>query len=68
VNLNEDKLNLSLRSFLKRVGINSQRHIEATVRERAETGEVSARIPVRVRLTIEGVEEDLIIEGEIDTR
>ncbi len=68
MNLNEDKLNLSLRSFLKRVGINSQRHIEATVRERAETGEVSARIPVRVRLTIEGVEEDLIIEGEIDTR
>lgn len=68
MNLNEDKLNLSLRSFLKRVGINSQRHIEAMVRERAQAAEVPARIPVKVRLSIDGVEEDLIIDGEIDTR
>lgn len=66
--VDEERLNLSLRSFLKRVGINSQRYIETSLREAAEAGQLADKVPVKVTLTLEGNVEDLVIEGEIETR
>ena len=35
--MNEDKFNMSLRKFLKQVGVTSQREIERVVREKGST-------------------------------
>jgi hypothetical protein len=64
--LDEDKLNLSLRSFLKRVGINSQRHIEAALRQAAAEGRLPTRVPVKMSLTLGDMGKALVIEGEIE--
>ena len=39
--MNEEKLNISLRKFLKNVGITSQRKIEDKVRENVETSKIT---------------------------
>ena len=40
--MNEEKLNISLRKFLKNVGITSQRKIEDKVRECVESSKISS--------------------------
>lgn len=57
----EEAFNLSLRKFLKQVGITSQREIERVVREGTVTGE---EMTVSVRLTGEGG-LDHTVEGRI---
>jgi hypothetical protein len=66
--MNEEALNLSLRKFLKRVGVGSQRHIEDVVRRAVEEGRGfrDGRIPVQMTLRMEGFDDDLTIRGEID--
>ena len=66
--MDEDNLNLSMRKFLKRVGIASQRHIEELVRQAAADGRSfpGGRIPVQMTLRLEGFEEPLLVEGEIE--
>lgn len=57
----EEAFNLSLRKFLKQVGITSQREIERVVREGSVEGE---EMTVSVRLTGEGG-LDHTVEGRI---
>ena len=57
----EQRFNMSLRKFLKQVGITSQREIERVVREGGATGDA---MTVSVRLTGEGG-LDHTIEGRI---
>jgi hypothetical protein len=65
--MNEDVLNLSIRTFLKRVGVTSQREVERAVREALAAGRVKGneRLPVSVRLTCPGLGLDQAIDGEI---
>ena len=58
----EERFNLSMRKFLKQVGITSQREIERVVRE----GNASGTLNVRVRLTAEGSDLDHTVEGRIE--
>ena len=60
--MNEDVLNMSLRKFLKKVGVTSQREIEALLRE-------SGGKPVKVKmvLTAEGTDLKHTIEETIST-
>jgi hypothetical protein len=46
--MNEDKFNMSLRKFLKQVGVTSQREIERVVREKGLAG---GKLKVKVVLT-----------------
>ena len=39
--MNEDTFNLQIRKFLKKVGISSQREIEAAVRKAIESGKIA---------------------------
>ena len=57
----EERFNLSLRKFLKQVGITSQREIERVVREGAVTGD---ELTVSVHLKGEGG-LDHTVEGRI---
>jgi hypothetical protein len=66
--MNEDVLNMSLRKFLKKVGITAQRAIEEAVREGLAAGHLkgSEKLVAEARLSLSGTNLDLIIEGEIE--
>jgi len=66
--MNEQTFNLSIRKFLKMVGVNSQRHIEQAVAkaiaDRSITGTES--FPAKVTLEIAGVKLRVTFDGQID--
>jgi hypothetical protein len=55
--MNEDVFNTSLRAFLKKVGITSQREIEKAVREAIALGRLKGdeKLAAKMTLTIAGV-------------
>ena len=66
--MNEDIFNTSLRGFLKKVGITSQREIEKAVRDAVASGRIkdNEKLPAKVVLTIGGVSLSHEITGEIE--
>lgn len=65
--MNEEAFNMSIRKFLKKVGVTSQREIETAVRAAAEAGTLgNGPLKARVRLTLDGVDLDVTIDGEIE--
>jgi Family of unknown function (DUF6494) len=66
--MNEDVFNTSLRGFLKKVGITSQREIEKAVREAVAAGNLKGheKLPAKMVLTIGGVSLAHEISGEIE--
>jgi hypothetical protein len=67
--IDEDRLNVSIRKFLKAVGITSQREIEKAVREAAEAGSLpdAEKLPAKMTLSIPALGLEHIIDHEIDT-
>ena len=66
--MNEDKLNLSLRKFLKNVGVTSQRKIEEKVRDAISSSKISSskKIIISAKLLSDDIDLNESIEGEID--
>jgi len=66
--MNEDVFNTSLRGFLKKVGITSQREIEKAVRDAVASDRIKGneKLPAKVVLTIGGVSLSYEITGEIE--
>jgi hypothetical protein len=66
--MNEDSFNSSLRGFLKKVGITSQREIEKAVRDAVASGRLKGneKLPAKMVLTIGGVSLMHEISGEIE--
>lgn len=66
--MNEEALNLSIRKFLKMVGIRSQREIEHAVAKAIADGKIrgSESFPATMRLTIGGLGLDVTLEGDIE--
>ena len=66
--MNEDAFNTSLRRFLKKVGITSQREIEKAVREALAAGRLKGheKLPAKMVLTIGGVSLSHEISDEIE--
>ena len=66
--LDEDKLNMQVRKFLKHVGVTSQREIERAVHELEEKGELpeggSLRAVMTLRIESLGLEHE--IDGELE--
>ena len=61
--MSDDAFNMSIRKFLKEVGVTSQRKIEETVRE----GQVGGKsLKVRITLTAEGTNLNHVVDGEIE--
>ena len=61
--MDEERFNMSLRKFLKQVGVTSQREIENVVRAGKASG---GKLKVRVVLTAEGTDLNHVVDGEID--
>ena len=66
--MNEDVLNVSVRKFLKKVGITSQREIEQAVRAAVSSGKLKGNeaLPAKVVLTVAGISLSVEIEGAIE--
>lgn len=66
--MNEEALNVSVRKFLKKVGITSQREIEQAVRAAVSGGKLKGNeaLPAKVALTVEGINLSVEIEGAIE--
>ena len=66
--MNEDLFNSSLRGFLKKVGISSQREIEKAVRDAIASGRLKGheKLPAKVVLTLGDVSLSHEISGEIE--
>jgi len=66
--MNEEALNVSVRKFLKKVGITSQREIEQAVRAALSGGRLKGNeaLPAKVTLTVEGLGLAIAIEGAIE--
>ena len=63
--MDQEKFNLSMRKFLKQVGVTSQQQIEDTVRSNADLAG-KGPLKVKVVLTAEGTDLNHIVEGTID--
>jgi hypothetical protein len=66
--MNEDVLNGSVRKFLKKVGVTSQREIEQAVRASVTGGKLKGNetLPAKVVLTINGIGLAVEIEGAVE--
>ncbi|HUP30325.1 MAG TPA: DUF6494 family protein [Usitatibacter sp.] len=56
--MNADAFNMSIRRFLKQVGVHSQREIEAAVESARAEGKLAGNesLPVKMTLTLQGSE------------
>lgn len=66
--MNEDVFNMSVRKFLKTLGVTSQREIEKAVRDAVAAGKIpdSGKLKANARVTVEGVGLDFTVDGAID--
>jgi hypothetical protein len=67
--MNEEKLNQSVRKFLKQVGVTSQREIEIAVRSAAEAGTLPAgglNVKVVLHCPELGLEHE--VSGQLEAR
>ena len=65
--MNEEILNLSIRKFLKMVGINSQRQIEHAVATAIANGSITGTESFRAKVSLEvaGLKLHVTFDGEI---
>jgi len=66
--MNEDVFNASLRKFLKRVGVTSQREMEKAVRDALASGRLKGheKLSARMVLTVDSVNLTHEIDDEIE--
>jgi Family of unknown function (DUF6494) len=65
--MNEESFNLSIRKFLKVVGVGSQREIEQAVAKARESGAIKGNetFPAKVTLEMPGIKLSVKFDGEI---
>jgi uncharacterized protein DUF6494 len=65
--MNEEAFNMSIRKFLKTVGVRSQSEIERAVARAVADGKLKGNetFPARMHLTIGAVALDITLDGEI---
>lgn len=65
--MDEDALNTSVRTFLKRLGVTAQQEIEKAVRAADAKGDLSGTtLPAKVVVTVDGIDLKFEIDGDIE--
>jgi Family of unknown function (DUF6494) len=62
--MDEQRFNMSMRKYLKEVGVTSQQAIERVVRDGSLSGK--GKLKVKMVLTAEGTGLKHVVDGEID--
>jgi hypothetical protein len=65
--VDEDAFNMSVRRFLKKLGVTAQREIEIAVREQLEAGELRGdeTLEAEATVTVRGLTRDVVVNGSI---
>ena len=65
--MNPDAFNMSIRKFLKMVGVHSQREIESAVERAISTGQIKGgeTLNAKMTLTVDGVDLNVSFDGKI---
>jgi ribosomal protein L1 len=65
--MNPDTFNMSIRKFLKTVGVHSQREIETAVERARAAGKLQGNetLNAKMRLTVDGVDLNVDFDGKI---
>lgn len=68
--MDEDVLNMSVRKFLKKVGVTSQREIEIAVRDAIKAGKLADEesLDAKVTLSVEPLGLSTVIDGKIELK
>ena len=66
--MNEETFNLSIRQFLKKVGVGSQREIEHAVAAALQAGTIpdNVSLPCRMTLQIDSLKLEVVYDGSIE--
>ncbi len=66
--MNEDVFNMSVRKYLKKLGVTAQREIERAVAEAVRSGRVkeNAKLPVAARITVPEIGLELTVDGTLE--
>ena len=66
--MNDDTFNMSIRKFLKHVGVHSQREIEAAVERGIKAGKLKGneKLPAKMTLTLGGTDLSVTFDDIID--
>jgi hypothetical protein len=65
--MNQDTFNMSIRKFLKHVGVHSQREIEAAVERAIKSGKLKGneKLPAKMTLTVGGLDLNVDFDDTI---
>jgi uncharacterized protein DUF6494 len=65
--MDEDAFNMSVRKFLKKLGVTAQREIELSVREQLEAGGLRGdeALEARATIVVSGLPRDVVVTGTI---
>ena len=65
--MDEEVFNMSVRRYLKKLGVTAQREIELAVREQLEGGALKGdeTLDATATITVAGVSRDVIVTGQI---
>ncbi len=68
--MDEEVFNMSLRKFLKKLGVTAQREVEAAVRAALADGRLSGdgTVLAKARVTLEELDAEIVVESEIALR
>lgn len=66
--MNEQSMNMQIRKFLKKVGVTSQREIEAALRKAADSGALRAgeEVPLSMTLHIDSLGVSLVVKDTLE--
>ena len=65
--MDEEVFNMSVRRFLKKLGVTAQREIELAVRERLDGGDLQGdeTLGATATITVDGLSRDVVVTGTI---
>jgi Family of unknown function (DUF6494) len=65
--VDEEAFNMSVRKFLKKLGVTAQREIELAIREQIEAGTVRGdeTLDATATVTVAGIPRDVVVTGTI---
>ena len=65
--MDEEAFNMSVRKFLKNLGVNAQREIELGVREQLDAGELQGdeQLDAKATIVVSGLPSEVVVTGTI---
>jgi Family of unknown function (DUF6494) len=65
--MNEDAFNMSVRRFLKKLGVTAQREIELAVREALDRGDLQGdeTLTATATVSVAGISHEVVVSGDI---